>query len=404
MRILYFHQHYSTPKGTGGIRSYAMARALIARGHQVTMVCGSFVGGQTGLEGAYVNGVRRGQIEGINVIEFELPYSNKLSFLKRVLVFLSFAWRSIKVAMTEDYDLIFATTTPLTVGIPGIFARWLRRKPFVFEVRDLWPELPKAMGVITNPVVLFLMAVLERLSYLSAHRLVALSPGISRGIQRVGVPSTRVEMIPNGCDVDIFDAPAEPWRPAGISDTDLMAVFAGSHGLANGLSSVLAGAAELKRRGRTDIKILLIGDGQQKAGLKQSAAEQGLDNVIFHDPVNKMRLSGLMKSTDVGLQILANVEAFYYGTSPNKFFDYIAAGVPVLNNYPGWLADLIRENKCGFAVAADDPLAFADALEQAAADRQALKQMGLAARQLAEQQFRRDLLAQRFVETLESAA
>lgn len=112
--------------------------------------------------------------------------------------------------MTEEYDLVFATTTPLTAGIPGIFARWLRGKAFVFEVRDLWPELPKAMGVITNPVVLGMMSVLEWLSYRSAHRLIGLSPGIVEGIERLGVPAHLVEMVPNGCDLDIL--PPTPSR------------------------------------------------------------------------------------------------------------------------------------------------------------------------------------------------
>jgi len=154
MKILYFHQHFSTPKGSAGIRSYAMAQSLIRNGHQVTIVCGSFGAGQTGLTEPFKNGVRQGNVDGIDIIEFELPYSNSLSFLKRILIFLSFAFKSIKVAFTEHYDVLFATTTPLTAGIPGVFAKWLRRKPFVFEVRDLWPELPKAMGVIKNPIVL----------------------------------------------------------------------------------------------------------------------------------------------------------------------------------------------------------------------------------------------------------
>ena len=129
MKILYFHQHFSTPQGATGTRSYEMARALTARGHDVTMVCGSPASGDTGLAQPYVKGLRRGVVDGIDVLELELTYSNQLSFAKRVLVFLSFAWRSVRVAMSEDYDVVFATTTPLTAGIPGIAARWLRRKP-----------------------------------------------------------------------------------------------------------------------------------------------------------------------------------------------------------------------------------------------------------------------------------
>jgi len=401
MKVLYFHQHFSTPKGSTGIRSYEMARRLVARGHQVTMVCGSYGGGETGIDLPFINGMRRGEVDGIDIIEYDLAYSNSDGFLKRSMTFVRFALRSIGVALTERYDLAFATSTPLTAGIPGIFARWLRGKPFVFEVRDLWPELPRAMGVIRNPLVLGAMSTLEWISYRSAHRVVGLSPGIVDGIARRGVPRGRIALIPNGCDLDIFAGEVEPWRPEQVKSDDLLAVFAGTHGIANGLEAVLDVAAELKRRGRSDIKLMLIGQGKLKAALQERAAREGLGNVVFHDPVNKARLAGLMAATDLGLQTLANIPAFYYGTSPNKFFDYIAAGLPVLNNYPGWLAGMIRGHRCGFAVEPENPQAFADALEQAANDRTMLKAMGVRARGLAEHEFNREQLGNQFVDWLE---
>ncbi len=402
MKVLYFHQHFVTPLGAGAIRSYVMARSLIERGHQVTMVCGSICGGNTGLEGPFADGMRRGWVEGIDVIELDLAYSNHDGLFKRSLTFLKFAWRSILLALQEPYDLVFATTTPLTAGIPGIAARWLRGKPFVFEVRDLWPELPRAMGVIRNPFVLQVMGALEWLSYRSAHSLIGLSPGIVEGITDRGVPSERVSLVPNGCDLDLFERDTSPWRPKGVSSTDLLAVFAGTHGIANGLGAVLDTAAELKCRKRNDIKLLLIGNGKLKTALQERVKREGFDNVIFHDQVSKARLAGLMASTDVGLQVLANVPAFYFGTSPNKFFDYIAAGLPVINNYPGWLAGIIVKYKCGFIVPPDDPVAFADALESAAADRELLKVMGQRSRALAEREFDRAILANRWVDTIEN--
>ena len=398
MKILYFHQHFSTPKGSAGIRSYAMAQSLIRNGHQVTMVCGSFGAGQTGLTQPFSKGMRRGNVDGIDIIEFELPYSNSLSFLKRILIFLSFAFKSIKVAFTENYDILFATTTPLTAGIPGIFAKWFRRKPFVFEVRDLWPELPKAMGVIKNPIVLWMMSALEWLSYHSADRLIGLSPGIVEGIIKRGIDPAKVASIPNGCDLDIFAIEHTPWRPEGVNETDLIAIFTGTHGLANGLYAVIDTAVELQKRGRQNIKLVLVGDGMQKKNLQQCAQELKLNNIVFHDPVNKTKLAGLMASADIGLQILANIPAFYYGTSPNKFFDYIAAGLPVLNNYPGWLADTIHSQKCGFAVPPENSSAFADALEYAADHTDELRRMGSNARQLAIEQFNRKDLSQKFVD------
>jgi len=403
MNILYFHQHFSTPQGSSGIRSYEMAQRLINHGHQVTMVCGSYGGGKTGLNSEFIKGKREGEIDGIHIIEFDLAYSNSDGFAKRALTFVKFAIKSIGLALTLRYDVVFATTTPLTAGIPGIFARWLRGKPFVFEVRDLWPELPKQMGVIKNPIVLAAMSFLEWTSYRSANRCIGLSPGIVEGIKARGVNSDKIALVPNGCDLSIFDYESkvdvkiEKWRPDGVKESDLLAIFTGTHGIANGLDAALNAAAELKVRGRKDIKIALVGQGKLKLQLIEKAKELELDNVVFHQPVNKEKLAGLMASADVGLQLLANIPAFYYGTSPNKFFDYISAGLPVLNNYPGWLAGMIEDNNCGFAVEPESTIAFADALEKAADNRSKLEQMGKNSLQLAKTEFDRKILADKWV-------
>ena len=397
MHILYFHQHFSTPKGSTGIRSYEMARRLIHHGHKVTMVCGSYGGGETGLTNSFIKGKREGEVDGIRIIEFNLAYSNKDGLLKRSILFLKFAIKSVGLALTEKYDVVFATTTPLTAGIPGIFARWFRRKPFVFEVRDLWPELPKQMGVIKNPIVLVMLSFLEWASYRSAHRCIGLSPGIVEGIKLRGVKHEKICLVPNGCDLNIFGKESTPWRPESIHEDDLMAVFTGTHGMANGLDAVLDAAKELKARGNDRVKIALVGQGKLKPNLQSRADEEQLDNVIFHEPVNKDKLSGLMRSADIGLQVLANVPAFYYGTSPNKFFDYIASGLPVLNNYPGWLAGMIQDNQCGFSIQPESPKAFADALESALHNKVQLIDMGINSRALAEKEFDRKKLADKWV-------
>lgn len=400
MKILYFHQHFTTPKGSTGTRSYELARHLVERDHQVTIVCGSHASAHSGLSGPFKNGRRDGKVDGIGVIEFDLVYSNHDGFLRRSMTFLKFALRSVQVAVFSEADLVFATSTPLTAAIPGIAAKLLRRRTFVFEVRDLWPELPKAMGVITNPIILGLMGMLESLGYHTADRLVGLSPGICDGIARRGIAADRIKMISNGCDRAMFGNPAvKPWRPDGIGPDDFLAIFTGTHGPANGLDSVIDAAVELKRRNSRGLKILLIGDGREKPALVARAKAEELDDIlIFHPPVPKTQLVGLMRSADIGLQILRNVPAFYYGTSPNKFFDYIAAGLPVLTNYPGWVADLVRTNDAGMAVPPDDPVAFADALQtaQTIGNREALG--GTNASCLAQAQFDRTTLAEQWAD------
>lgn len=404
MNILYFHQYFSTPQGAAGNRSYKMARALVLAGHRVTMICGSSKSTVSGLHGPYRSGVRKGIVDGIHIVEFDLPYSNHLSFIKRTKLFIIFALRSISIAMREPCDLVFATSTPLTAGLPGIFCRWFRKKSFVFEVRDLWPELPKEMGVISNPIVLTLMSALEWMCYRSSTACIGLSPGIVEGIRKRSRAELPICMIPNGCDLELFSGESiVPRRPENVHDSDLIAIFAGAHGLANGLQSVLKASEILKKRNRDDIKLIFIGDGKLKPDLQAEVIKKELNNCIFLDPVPKMMLAEYLKGADLGLMILADIPAFYYGTSPNKFFDYISSGLPVLNNYPGWLAEMIKEYNSGYAVSPEDPLAFADALEHAADNRDQLPVMGVNALKLAKKEFDREKLAAQFVAWLENA-
>lgn len=403
LRIVYFHQHFSTPSGSAGTRSYEMARRLVAAGHHVTMVCGSYANGKTGLEEPFRHGRRQGFVDGIEVIEFDIAYGNRLSFVNRIGSFLKFALRSMAIAVTRPADVVFATTTPLTAALPGLAAKWLRRRPFVFEVRDLWPEIPRQMGIITNPAALAALEWLERAAYRSADRLVALSPGMVDGIARHGVSRDRIAMIPNGADLDIFAGSPEPWRPASVSAHDFMAIFTGTHGPANGLHAVIDAAGALQRRGARGIKLVLVGDGKVKAELQTRVAEEKLDEwVIFHPPVPKHRIAGLMAAADCGMQILADVPSFHRGTSPNKFFDYIAAGLPVLTNYPGWIAELITEAECGLAVAPGDAESFANALQTLAAGTGG--EMRKRSRSLAMTQFAREDLGARFVDWVTAAA
>lgn len=402
---MYFHQHFSTPSGATGTRSYEMSRKLLERGHKVTMVCGSYNVGATGLQGKFINGRREGTVDGIDVIEFNLSYANTDGFMKRSWQFVKFAYQSVKLALRRDYDLLFATSTPLTASIPGIFARTFRGKKFVFEVRDLWPELPKAMGVITNPLILGGMSILEKLSYWRADACIGLSPGIVDGIKKRSRATLPVALIPNGCDFELFEKAEGVFQfPFEHSSDKVIVCFTGAHGLANGLHSILDAAAELKKRGEDKVIFVFVGEGAVKPELKARAQQEGLDNCVFMDAIPKKQLVNLLHAADIGLMPLANVPAFYYGTSPNKFFDYISCGLPVLNNYPGWLADMINQHKCGMAVPPDDPKALADGIQKMASDKSQLAKMSENGSKLARADFDRDNLSNQFVAFLEETA
>ncbi|MCM8525877.1 MAG: glycosyltransferase family 4 protein [Lentisphaeraceae bacterium] len=401
MRVLYFHQHFNTPNGSVGTRSYEFSKKLIERGHSVTVVCGRYKNADTGLNNEFTRGKREGKVDGINIIEFDLDYSNSDGFVKRSVTFLKFALRSIVVALTGKYDLVFATSTPLTAGIPGICARWLRLKPFVFEVRDLWPELPREMGVISNPLILWTMSVLEWVSYKSAHHCIALSPGIVEGICKKGVPREMITMIPNGCDLSIFSGVQSKWRPKAVAESDFLAIYTGAHGMANGLDAVLDAAKIMLTFKNDRIKILLVGNGKLKSHLQERVQKENITNVFFHDSVSKKELAGLMAGADIGLQVLSNVPAFYYGTSPNKFFDYLSASLPVLTNYPGWVADLISKNDCGFIVPPLNAEAFAKTIVEGSKNREKLTIKGRNSLRLAETKFNRHKLSEEFVTVCE---
>jgi len=404
MKILYFHQHFKTMDGTGGTRSYEMAKHFTENGHQVTMVYGVNEVMKSNLSVPYKNGMRRGKIDGIDLIEFNLTYSNKMSFLKRSKVFMDYSLRSVKLIFKEDFDLVFATSTPLTAGIPGIVMKIFgKKKPFVFEVRDLWPELPREMGVIKNKLVLWMLSVLESVSYQKADACIALSPGIAAGIKKRLKKEKPVYMIPNGCDLDLFQPGNAPKSVIpGVEEAQLVAVFTGAHGFANGLDNALDAASYLLTTVYADkIKLVFVGDGIMKGKLIERQQKEKLVNCIFLDPVPKKELSKILQASDIGLMLLANVPAFYYGTSPNKFFDYISMGFPVLNNYPGWLADMINTFHCGLAVEPDRPILFAEALIYFFVNKDKLPEMGKNSRKLAENNFDRKMLAEELLKALQ---
>jgi len=414
VKVLYYHQYFSTPAGAAGTRSYALARSLAEAGHQVQMVCLRDARTHTALSGPYNDGRRSGLVDGIEVIEFDLPYSNHAGLLDRALVFLRYSWQSLQLALRSDADLVFATTTPLTAGIPGIAARWLRGTPFVFEVRDLWPELPRAMGVVRNPLVLAALSALEWLSYHSADACIGLAPGICEGIAERGIAAGRITNIPNACDLELFQPlqqgeTKQPELIAGLPQPlapgSFVAAFTGAHGLANGLDAVLDAASALQRNGRSEIQLLFIGDGRCKPALERRVASEALRNCHFLPPIPKPKLVQILRqSVHVGLMVLDDVPAFYRGTSPNKFFDYLASGLPVVNNYPGWLAELIREHQLGIPVSPRDPDAFAAALIRLADQPALVASMGSNARTLAETRFSRRVLADQWRQVLEATA
>jgi glycosyltransferase involved in cell wall biosynthesis len=401
MHIIYIHQHFATKQGATGTRSYEMSQRLIRAGHRVTMICGEYAPG--GVRAHAGSSITEHDIDGIHVLQVAEPYANQMGLLRRALAFGRFARTATRIIKTLQADLVFATSTPLTVGIPGMKGSRHLRVPFVLELRDIWPEGLVSAGVLKNPLVIWYARRLERKLYAAADHIIALAPGIKDAVVREGRSPDDITMIPNGCDLDLFKPDPAPlddprFGPPGV----FRAVFTGAHGMVNGLDAVLDAAVELKRRGESGIQFVFIGSGSQRDRLIERSRRDGIDDLCtFVASMPKLELARIIARMDVGLMILKNAPALYYGTSPNKFFDYIAAGLPVLNNYPGWLADMIDEHKCGLAVPPGDATAFAQALVWLRDHPAERADMGRQARMLAEAEFSRELLGTCFVQALE---
>lgn len=413
MRILYLHQPYSAPSGAVATRAHAMASALAAAGHEVTLACGSYAGAETGLTGPFRLGRREGRVPGgFRVVEIAARGGNARPLPARALSFAGFAAAASGLALGR-WDGIVASSTPLTVALPALLARALRGTPFLFEIRDPWPELPRAMtdwlretgqGRGVPGPLLAAMGPLATAACRHAAAVVALSEGMAGTAVKRGADPARVSVIPNGCDLDLFGPQVRPRRLPGAHSWESIAVYAGAHGLANGLDLVLEAARVLAERGEARVRIVLVGDGAEKPRLAARAAALRLPNLTFLPPMPKPDLAALLAGSQIGLHCLAPIAAFAEWTAPNKPMDYLAAGLPVVAAQGGALARLLEgPPAAGIATPPGDPAALADALASLAADPARREAMGRAARRLAVSRFDRRAQAARFVATVEAA-
>lgn len=370
-----------------------MARALAQRGHRVTMACGRFEGAESGLAGPFRLGRREGMVAGFRVVQFDVPYRNGMGLAGRTAAFLHFAARATALARSE-WDVVVASSTPLTVALPAL----LGRAPFVFEIRDPWPELPRAMGGVPAP----LLWAMERLAGAACRRaaaVVALSEGMADTARARG--AAQVHTVPNGADLDLFGPHVAPRRPAQVASHEVLAVYAGAHGRANGLDVALDAAALLRD---VPLRLILVGDGSEKPRLVERARVEGLANITFLPPCPKRELAGLLSAAQIGLFLLAPVDAFAELTAPNKLMDGLAAGLPLVANVPGHAARCLEDGPCGIAVPPADAPALAAALRRLALDHNLRAAMGRAARFQAVRRWDRRLQSRSFCAVVEAAA
>ena len=406
MDVLYFHQYFATRRRSTATRSYELARRLVERGHRVTIVSRDTRMLEAGRDERPAGRVvAREQVDGIDVLFLNVPYANRYPTPVRLASFTAFTLAaSVAGALERKPDVVFASSTPLTIGIAGLLTARAKRVPFVFEIRDLWPAVPVALGALRGRAAIGSAEWLERRLYDGAKRIVVLSEGSREELERRGIPEEKLVFIPNASDLDVFrpDVVDETFRARHGLEGRFVALYAGAMGRANGLDQLVDAAATLLRLGDEQVAIVALGDGGERMQLEERAAGLRLGNLRFLPPVPKEELAGIVGAADVTLTIFAP-HPILETNSPNKFFDSLAAGKPVVVNLDGWLRRVVEENDAGVWVPGGNAEALAGALSVLAANPDRVARMGRNARALAEREFGRDEMADRLAQTLEEA-
>ncbi len=389
MRIAYLYQYFNTPAMPGGSRAYEAATRLAARGHEVHVVTST-------REPATGRGWVVTEAEGVRVHWYPVPYANDMHLIARMRSFAAFAVHAIPRTISLAPDLVFATSTPLTIAIPGIATSRWHGVPLVFEVRDLWPTVPIAMGALRNPLARHLALGLEWFSYHASTRVIALSPGMAEGVLRRGFPAERLTVIPNGCDLDRFDAAPAAAMAFRDAHPELgggpIVLYAGTVGKVNGVE-YLAHLADATREQVPAVRFVVIGSGSEEGAVRARASELGvLDRAFFMYPrMPKQDVAAAFAAASVVTSVVIDLPELEMN-SANKFFDGLAAARPVAVNHGGWQADLLADHGAGFRLPRDVVKA-AEVLAAWLNDPARLEVAGRAARRLAETRFARDLLA-----------
>jgi glycosyltransferase involved in cell wall biosynthesis len=400
LKVIYLHQYFNTPSMPGGSRSYEMARRLVEYGHEVHVVTSDR--SNRASAGGWTQTVEN----GIHVHWLSVPYHNNMSYRQRLQAFARFALVAAAKARRMGGDVVLATSTPLTIALPGVHAARRNKIPMVFEVRDLWPEMPIAVGAIKHPVMIRLARWLERYAYRNAARVIALSPGMADGIALAGYSRNRIDIIPNSCDLDVF-APSEAaarrfrQRHPELGDSPIV-LYAGALGRVNGVS-YLVELAERLRAKRPDICFVIMGEGAEEKLVRGMAESKGLldTNVFLYPRVARSEIPDAFAAASVTTSLFVDIPAMQCN-SANKFFDGLSSGTGVAINYEGWQADLLRESGAGLVLSRDIDMASAQ-LQQWLEDEVGMASAGQAARRLAEQCFSREKLAKRMENALQSA-
>ncbi|MBU2915969.1 glycosyltransferase family 4 protein [Reichenbachiella agariperforans] len=380
MNVLYFHQFFKTPTEGGSIRSYLLARTLVENGHEVTMIT-------THNAPKTVK-----NIAGIRVIYLHVPYDNTYKFWRRIIAFLSYSYLACRTSIRHKaIDCCYIMTTPLTTGMIGLFNKFFYKRPYFFEVGDLWPLVPIEMGFIRARPLKYLTRWMEKTFYRHSIGNIGMSPPITSHIQSIA-PSVATETIYNISDCAFFQ-PTEKQK----STNEFVICYTGTFGLANDLFRVISIAEQVQN---LPIRFVMVGAGADKPAIEQLIADKQLKNVEIRGFSDKKAMAKLMEQSDAMLISFANYSSLFTG-SPNKLFDALAAGKLIITNFDGWIAELIYQAKCGVHFVHDSSDSFKEKITPFLDNPELLHSYQINSRQLAERQFDLKLQAPKFLSFVE---
>jgi glycosyltransferase involved in cell wall biosynthesis len=399
LNILYLHQYFKKPDSSGGVRSYEFAKRLAKDGHEVHIITSdtdnSFRGWNVEV------------FENITIHWISIKYNNRFGFFSRLLAFFKFILHASFRVVSLQSDQLIASSTPLTVAVPALIYRLIKRKPYIFEVRDVWPEVPIALGIIKNKLLISICEYLEVLAYMHAKSIIVLSKDMASSIiSRTNLDGIDINVIPNASDIDLFrDISNEP-----VDDSILkpllkirenhkkIVFYTGTLGFVNNLSYLI----DLASFSNGDVAFVIVGDGREKELLLNYANSLGILNstVYFFPSVKKNQLYILHDIFDVSCSTVLPIDELY-ANSANKVFDAFASGTPILINHGGWIKNLIDETGCGIYLNEQVSLTEYNKLLNFLNNSTEFDLAKLASYQLGSEDFNRDNLYMKFKEVVE---
>lgn len=372
---------------------YEFAKRWVEQGHEVTVV--SSVYSKSDIKASKL--IEDQYFEGTHVKVLNILIDNKQPILKRVGSFVLYSLLSSYYAITLKADVVIASSGPITVGIPGLLAKYIRGRKLVFETRDLWPEGAIELGIIRNNFIKKLSYWFEKKCYRASSYIVTLSPGMTKNIQK-RFDIKYIDDVTNAANIPLFSTKV-PFVPNNTLHPRKYAIYTGNIGVVNNSYWLYNAAKELKKLNRSDLKILLIGEGQQSGELVEKARQEGIDNFIRLDLMPKTALIGYLQHALVSLVPLKGTPVLDT-SSPNKFFESLAAGIPVIQNTQGWMKDFLIEHKVGMTLDPDNPVQLADKLIWIDAHPEELAMMQAQAAVVARKYFDKDYLADKMLNIL----